>query len=160
MTSVSSRSGFTLMEILIATVLIGLIAVGVGRLGAESSRALYNAEQRETARLIAGEILERHRSAPPTEFEGDTVRMTPQGTPAEDGRFRVTSSADTLCLGRRDSGDNADAEPFLGDGDLCEDRIPVLQIEVNVEFMDQGGRFRGGVQPRTGLVTDAGKQWP
>lgn len=98
---VARRGGFTLVEILIGVMLLGLLAVGVVRVLLGGSARAGEALDRQTALGLARSTIERIRAAGPLTYRtaGDAFRVTSDGTRTEAGPYGVTITRRVDCHG-------------------------------------------------------------
>lgn len=136
------RKGFTLLEVLFATIFIGLIAYGVAHVLSASTVTTREERHRLHANLIAHSELARLRTAGALSMEqADTFRVNKLGLPAEDGDYLVEISTDVACEGGLETYDNSwEPNPF---GDSCAGERPVGIVQVSVHY--PAGR---GIQDR------------
>jgi prepilin-type N-terminal cleavage/methylation domain-containing protein len=75
----SRRAGFTLVEVMLAFVVIAVVIVGAARAVAQSARAESRANREHTAALLAAQVLGAIEAA------GEPLAAGPSGTFAEAG---------------------------------------------------------------------------
>ncbi len=97
-----SRSGFTLVEVLVAIVLLAIAAAGLIQLLAQAQQQNDRRRSSEVARRLAENEVERARGAGPWNVPavGTPTRVDPNGTPDPNGEYRVHVERDLACDSR------------------------------------------------------------
>jgi len=92
-------TGFTLVEVLVALVVLTIGAAGLIQLLAQAQQQHQRRRTSEEARRIAQNEVQLVRSAGAWSIpeEGSTRRVNPYGAPDPDGSFRVTVGGETEC---------------------------------------------------------------
>ena len=93
--------GFTLVEVLVAVVILAIGAAGLIQLLAQAQQQNDRRRGAEVARRIAENEVARARSAGPWNVPATAVsaRVDPNGTPDPAGAYRVTVQRDVVCDG-------------------------------------------------------------
>lgn len=129
------RAGYSLVEVLAAALLLGLIAVGVGRFMGTTMRMGNLERTKADAERIAATELEALRAAGPTLLTlPDTFRVDATDRRAADGPFLVELTRETTCNGGTDPKDNNEATPIIVSD--CTDERATLTYGVRVRYRD------------------------
>jgi prepilin-type N-terminal cleavage/methylation domain-containing protein len=128
-----SVGGFTLVEVLIAIVILSIAAVGTMNV---IDRVLQQNDRRrsaEVARRIAANEVERARSAGAwnVPLTGSTVRVDYSGAPATGGEYRVYVDRNLFCDAPSDRPNDAGTAPPPCPG-------PYARITVRVDHLQHG----------------------
>lgn len=101
-TSVNARQGleqgFTLLEVLIAIVIVSIGLLTVASLQVVTQKANYDAVQRTTASLLANELAERMRTNPGTEADNNVLADYLVPTTAPLGGGSITTEPTPACI--------------------------------------------------------------
>ena len=94
-----SRRGFTLVEVLVAVVVLAIGAAGLIQLFAQAQQQNDRRRSSEVARRLAENEVQRARSAGPWNVPavGTPTRVDQNGTPDLAGEYRVYVDRDLLC---------------------------------------------------------------
>jgi type II secretion system protein I len=92
-------AGFTLVEVLVAVVILAIAAAGLIQLLAQTQQQNDRRRGSEAARRIADNEVARARSAGPWNVPATptTTRVDRNGTPDPAGAYRVTVQRDVVC---------------------------------------------------------------
>lgn len=130
---IRAEKGFTLPEVLIAAILIGLIAVGIGRALGKSTVTAREERHRLQATLIASSELARLRAAGRTLLaQADTFSVNRFGERVPDGDYQVEIAMGVRCEGGVEPYDNTLAPNPFGDG--CDGMRPVGVARITVRY--------------------------
>lgn len=99
---VRGARGFTLVEVLVAVVVLSICAAGLIQLFAQAQQQNDRRRSSEVARRLAENEVQRARSAGPWNVPavGTATRVDQNGTPDLAGEYRVYVDRDLLCDGR------------------------------------------------------------
>lgn len=134
MIGLRSRHGYTLIEVSIAILLMGAIAIGVARVLTDSTRHSRIERHKATATRLAQGIIERLRAAGPVAHDivADTFRVRGNGARDDAGPYQIEIATDVNC----DAGD--DPEKNVGEtqglSSNCADMRARLTYRVLVRF--------------------------
>lgn len=128
-----ARPGFTIAEVMIAAILVGLIALGIARVMGMSTVTAREERHKMQAILIASSELARLRAAGPLALaQADTFMANRYGRPSVEGDYEVAIESTIRCEGGIDPADNAQAnDPF---GGSCEGVRGVGIVRVRVRY--------------------------
>ena len=156
-----SRCGFTLVEVLVAVVVLAIGAAGLIQLLAQAQQQNHRRRGSEAARRIAENEVQRARSAGPWAVSGGgtTARVNQYGAPDPEGDFRVYVDRDLVCDSRADQPNDTGSVTPPCPGALA-------QITVRVDHLREGVWItrvervlqESGSNPATGTWTLAGTQ--
>lgn len=96
---VRGARGFTLVEVLVAVVVLAIAAAGLMQLFAQAQQQNDRRRSSEVARRLAANEVQRARSAGPWHVPavGTPTRVDQNGTPDLAGEYRVYVDRDLLC---------------------------------------------------------------
>jgi len=136
----ASRGGFTLVEVLVALVVLSIGAAGLIQLLGQAQQQNDRRRSSETALRIAENEVQRARGAGPWNVTaaGTMMRVDQNGAPAPNGEYRVYVDRDLACDSRSERLDDAGAAP-----EPC--RGAFARITVRVDHL-QGAAWRTRVQ--------------
>lgn len=154
-------AGFTLVEVLVAIVVLTIGAAGLIQLLAQGQQQNHRRRASEAARRIAENEVQRARSAGPWTIPdaGATARVNQYGGPDPAGDFRVFVDRDLVCDSRAarpdDSGAGAPACPGA-----------IARVTVRVDHLRDGAWLtravrtlhESGSAAATGSWTPAGSE--
>lgn len=161
LTDLRSRRGFTLVEVLVAVVVLAIGAAGLIQLLAQGQQQNHRRRSSEAARRIAENEVQRARSAGAWAVDagGTTARVNQYGAPDADGEFRVYVDRDLVCDSRAEQPDDSGSGPPPCAGALA-------RISVRVDHLREGEWttridrmfLESGASPATGKWSPAGSE--
>lgn len=126
-----ARDGFSLPEVLVAAILIGLIALGVGRVLGQSTVTAREERHRLQAILIAhSEMARLSVVGHDLLSQADTFTVNGFGERVPDGDYRVEIATDVRCEGGPEPYDNQFMPNPFGDDCGAERAIGVARVTV------------------------------
>jgi prepilin-type N-terminal cleavage/methylation domain-containing protein len=127
------RGGFTLVEVLVAVVVLAIGAAGLIQLLSLAQQQNDRRRSTEVARRLAENEVQRARGAGPWNVpaDGTTARVDRNGTPDPNGPFRVRVHRDLVC-------DPASARPDDTGGGSPPCPGALARITVRVEHLRAG----------------------
>jgi prepilin-type N-terminal cleavage/methylation domain-containing protein len=128
------RAGFTLVEVLIAVVVLAIAAAGLIQLLAQAQQQNDRRRGSEVARRIGENEVQRARAAGAwnVPVAGAPARVDADGTPDPNGEYRVTVGRDLVC-------DAPSARPNDTGGPAPPCAGALARITVRVERFRDGG---------------------
>ncbi|HKP76144.1 MAG TPA: type II secretion system protein [Longimicrobiaceae bacterium] len=151
--------GFTLVEVLVAVVILAIGAAGLIQLLAAAQQQNDRRRGSESARRIADNEVARARSAGPWNVPTTpaTARVDQNGTPDPAGAYRVTVWRDLVC-------DNPSARPNDTGGAAAACAGALARVTVRVEHLRGGSwstraertLYESGNEPASGSWSLAG----
>jgi prepilin-type N-terminal cleavage/methylation domain-containing protein len=131
--AVRGRHGFTLVEVMVAVVVLAIGAAGLIQLLAQAQQQNDRRRSSEVTRRIAANEVERVRAAGPWNVPaaGTPERVDPNGTRDASGEYRVYVDRDLFCDARSSRLNDTGAPPPPCPGALA-------RITVRVEHLRAG----------------------
>jgi prepilin-type N-terminal cleavage/methylation domain-containing protein len=118
MPGTKARRGYTLVEVAVAAVILGIMSVGIARAITVSAHGSRVERERAVAMMLARNEAEALRAAG---IQGggitgtDTSVVNEAGESLAGGRYTVIVERTALCAGGTDPLDNAATSPLMGD---------------------------------------------
>lgn len=132
-----ARPGYSIVEVTLAAVMIGLLAVGVAQSLSSSATATFMQRHRTIASQIAADWTEFVAvGGPQASSPIDTFPVDGTGTPTNGGFYRVAIDSTIQCNGGTDPGDNTAETSSITTN--CSSQKPTLSYIVDVSFPARG----------------------
>lgn len=137
-----ARAGFTLIEIIIAAVLLGLTGLGIARVLSQNNTRATEALERQTALGLAKSTVERIRAAGPLTYRtsGESFQAASDGSRTASGPYRVTILRNVSCQG----GQVTEDTPASLLSWNCGAQKPIVTYKVLVNYASSTAGASGG----------------
>lgn len=154
------RSGYTLVEVLVAGFLLGFLAVTLGHSLTSSTQTTSRSHNRSVAQMIARNQIENIKATGPHLVHTDTLTVNSTGEASPEGAYRVEVTLTSLCEGGQDLQDNSLETSSLDD--ICPDKKEVGRYNIKVFYNDRTQNIEDAFVayelsvPQSGLYSETG----